>query len=70
MSTTKINGREYKTVTQDMGTLPNLAKSVRGVAAVHNSRGLCGWLYTRLNGSQWVIWFSTGRKTRTEEVAA
>lgn len=65
-----INGRPLQVRERDMRDLPNLAREVNGLAIVSGPRGAQGWLYTRRNGTRWILWIPSGRmgQPRKEEI--
>lgn len=65
-----INGRVLTVQDRDMTDLPNLAAQGIKLAIATGPRGAQGWLYTRRNGTRWILWIPQGRmgKPRTEEV--
>ncbi len=71
MNTLNINGRSYEVIgSADMSTLPKLAEFVSSINYVKGSRGAVGSLYTRKDGSKYVVWQTSNYNVRTEEVAA
>lgn len=65
-----INGRELRVRDLDMNQYPNVREMSPQMAEAYGPRGATGLLYTRKNGTRWILWIPSGRmgQPRTEEV--